>query len=90
MDLRKTVEMDFGGKKVSIETGWLAKQADGSVLVRSGGNAVLVTAVSSKQESNMGFFPLTVEFSEKMYSAGQIPGGYFKREGRPTSLTTLT
>jgi len=90
MDLRKTVEIEFGGKKISIETGWLAKQADGSVLVRSGGNAVLVTAVSSKQESSMPFFPLTVEFSEKMYSAGQIPGGYFKREGRPTSLTTLT
>ena len=90
MNLRKIVEMDFGGKSVSIETGWLAKQADGSVLVRSGGNAVLVTAVSSKQESDMGFFPLTVEFSEKMYSAGHIPGGYFKREGRPTSPTTLT
>jgi len=90
MDLRKTVEMEFGGKKVTIETGWLAKQADGSVLVRSGGNAVLVTAVSSKQESSMPFFPLMVEFSEKMYSAGQIPGGYFRREGRPTTLTTLT
>lgn len=89
MDLRKIVEFDFGGKKVSLETGWLAKQADGSVLVRSGGNAVLVTVVSSKQESNMGFFPLTVEFSEKMYASGKVPGGYFKREGRPTSLVTL-
>jgi polyribonucleotide nucleotidyltransferase len=87
--LRKIVEFDFNGKKVSLETGWLAKQADGSVLVRSGGNAVLVTAVSSKRESNMGFFPLTVEFSEKMYAAGKVPGGYFKREGRPTSFVTL-
>lgn len=87
--LRKTVEFDFDGKKVSLETGWLAKQADGAVLVRSGGNAVLVTAVSSTRESTMGFFPLTVEFSEKMYAAGRVPGGYFKREGRPTSFTTL-
>ena len=90
MSLRKIVDIDFGGKKISIETGWLAKQADGSVLVRSGSNAVLVTVVSSKQESNMGFFPLTVEFSEKMYASGKVPGGYFKREGRPTSFTTLT
>ncbi len=88
-EMRKIVEFDFGGKKVSLETGWLAKQADGSVLVRSGGNAVLVTMVSSKRASTMGFFPLTVEFSEKMYAAGRVPGGYFKREGRPTTLTTL-
>ncbi|MGH1469062.1 MAG: polyribonucleotide nucleotidyltransferase [Bdellovibrionales bacterium] len=87
--LRKTVEFDFNGKTVSLETGWLAKQADGAVLVRSGGNAVLVTAVSSTRESTMGFFPLTIEFSEKMYAAGRVPGGYFKREGRPTSFTTL-
>ncbi len=87
--LRKVVEFDFNGKKVSLETGWLAKQADGAVLVRSGGSAVLVTAVSSTRESTMGFFPLTIEFSEKMYAAGKVPGGYFKREGRPTSFTTL-
>lgn len=86
---RKIVEFDFNGKKVSLETGWLAKQADGSVLVRAGSNAVLVTAVSSTRESTMGFFPLTVEFQEKMYAAGKVPGGYFKREGRPTSFTTL-
>ena len=81
--LRKIVEFDFNGKKVSLETGWLAKQADGAVLVRSGGNAVLVTAVSSTRESTMGFFPLTIEFSEKMYAAGKVPVfGILKRGGR--------
>ncbi len=88
-DLRKIVDFNFNGKKVSLEAGWLAKQADGSVLVRAGGNAVLVTVVSSTKESTMDFFPLTVEFSEKMYASGRVPGGYFKREGRPTSFTTL-
>ncbi len=88
-DLKKIVEFNFNGKKVSLETGWLAKQAHGAVLVRAGSNAVLVTVVSSTKESTMDFFPLTVEFSEKMYASGRVPGGYFKREGRPTSFTTL-
>jgi polyribonucleotide nucleotidyltransferase len=85
-----TVSANVGGKTITIETGRLAKQADGSVLVTSGNNIVLVTAVSSKRESTLDFFPLTVEFQEKFYATGKIPGGYFKREGRPTNNATLT
>lgn len=88
--MKQVVTTDFGGKSISIETGRLAKQADGSVLVSSGNNMVLVTAVSSRRESDMDFFPLTVEYAEKFYATGKIPGGYFKREGRPTNLATLT
>ncbi len=79
----------FGDQTITFETGRLAKQADGSVLVTCGNNMVLVTAVSSRKESNMGFFPLTVEYQEKFYATGKIPGGYFKREGRPTELAIL-
>ncbi|MFC1483356.1 polyribonucleotide nucleotidyltransferase, partial [Candidatus Margulisiibacteriota bacterium] len=84
-------EIDFNGKKLSIETGHMAKQANGSVVVRSGNTTVLVTACMSK-EPRIGadFFPLTVEFQEKMYSAGKIPGGFFKREARPSDMATLT
>ncbi len=88
--MKKSVTTEVGGKKITIETGWLAKQADASVLVRCGDNVVLVTVVSSKRESTLDFFPLTVEFQEKFYATGKIPGGYFKREGRPTTLATLT
>lgn len=84
------VSATVGGKTITIETGRLAKQADGSVLVTSGNNMVLVTAVSSRKESTLDFFPLTVEYQEKFYSTGKIPGGYFKREGRPTNNATLT
>ncbi|MDX9731641.1 MAG: polyribonucleotide nucleotidyltransferase [Bdellovibrionales bacterium] len=86
----QTVTTTVGGKTITIETGRLAKQADGSVLVTSGNNMVLVTAVSSKKESTLDFFPLTVEYQEKFYATGKIPGGYFKREGRPTNNATLT
>ena len=85
-----TVSGRFGESTVTIETGRLAKQADGSVLVSAGNNMVLVTAVSSKEKSNADFFPLTVEYQEKFYATGRIPGGYFKREGRPTTNATLT
>ncbi len=88
--MKQTVTAEIGGKKISIETGWLAKQADGSVQVRCGDNIVLVTAVSSRKPSTLDFFPLTVEYQEKFYSTGKIPGGYFKREGRPTNNATLT
>ncbi len=67
----------------------MAKQADGSVVVSSGNNIVLVTAVSSRKESPLDFFPLTVEYQEKFYATGKIPGGYFKREGKPTTEATL-
>ncbi len=86
----QTVTATVGGKTITIETGRLAKQADGSALVSSGNNVVLVTAVSSKKESTLDFFPLTVEYQEKFYATGKIPGGYFKREGRPTNNATLT
>lgn len=86
----QTVTTTVGGKAITIETGRLAKQADGAVLVTSGNNMVLVTVVSSKKESTLDFFPLTVEYQEKFYATGKIPGGYFKREGRPTGNATLT
>ncbi|MCC7404173.1 MAG: polyribonucleotide nucleotidyltransferase [Bdellovibrionales bacterium] len=87
--MKQTVTFETNGKEIVLETGRLAKQADGSVLVTCGSNMVLVTAVSSKSESDADFFPLTVEYSEKFYAAGRIPGGYFKREGRPTNMATL-
>ncbi len=85
-----TVTGRFGEGEVTIETGRMAKQADGSVVVSSGNNMVLVTAVSSRKKSTLDFFPLTVEYQEKFYATGKIPGGYFKREGRPTTNATLT
>ena len=78
------------GKTITIETGGLARQADGSVLITCGEDRVLVTVVSLKTESDLDFFPLTVEYQEKFYSAGRIPGGYFRREGRPSYEATLT
>ncbi len=85
------VSCEMGGKKLSIETGKLAKQANGSVLVSYGDTRVLVT-VCAAQEPREGadFFPLTVEFAEKFYAAGKIPGSFHKREGRPTQEATLS
>src|SRR6267142_4242136 len=83
--------VSFGGKELTIETGKMAKQADGSVVVRYGDTMVLVTAVANKSErSGVDFLPLTVEYSEKTAAAGKIPGGYFKREGRPTEKEILS
>ena len=80
----------IGGKELSIETGKLAKQADGSVVVRYGDSMVLVTAVSAKTpRDGVDFLPLTCEFTEKTYGAGKIPGGYFKREGKPPEAEIL-
>jgi len=76
-------------KTITIETGTLAKQADGSVLVSCGEDRVLVAAVSLKKEADTDFFPLMVEYQEKFYSAGKIPGGFFRREGRPSYEATL-
>ncbi len=85
-----TVETLVGGKKLSIETGRMAKQADGSVFVQYEGVAVLVTATSKKKAIDGGdFLPLTVNYTEKAYAAGKIPGGFFKREGRPADRETL-
>ncbi len=86
-----TLIADVGGKELSIETGKVAKQASGSVVVRYGETTVLVTAVSSNEERNVGFLPLSVEYQEKIYAAGRIPGNYFRREiGRPSEKETLT
>lgn len=85
-----TVTTTIAGQQIKIETGRLAKQTDGSVLVSSGNNMVLVTAVSAKEaKPDQGFFPLTVEYMEKFYSIGKIPGGYFKREGKPSTESVL-
>ena len=85
------LEADVGGKTLSIQTGKVAKQASGSVVVKYGDSTVLVTAVSSHNERNVGFLPLSVEYQEKIYAAGRIPGNYFRREiGRPSEKETLT
>ncbi|MCL2760550.1 MAG: polyribonucleotide nucleotidyltransferase [Desulfuromonadales bacterium] len=85
------VELEFAGRTLSIETGKIAKQANGAVIVRSGDTIVLVTAVASKEiKDGQDFFPLTVNYQEKAYAAGKIPGGFFKREGRPADSETLT
>src|SRR5919108_3994076 len=88
---RATVTATVGGSEISFETGKLAKQADGAVLVRQGDTMVLATA-QGRTEAREGadFFPLTVDVEERMYAAGKIPGGFFKREGRPTEKAILT
>lgn len=85
------VSTEVGGKTLTIETGKLAKQADGSVVVTYGETMMLVTACSAKTpKANVDFFPLTVEFQEKFYSAGKIPGSFHRREGRPSQEATLS
>ncbi|MRR57418.1 MAG: polyribonucleotide nucleotidyltransferase [Deltaproteobacteria bacterium] len=87
---KHTVQAVIQGKTLSIETGWLAKQANGAVVVRSGDTVVLVTAVAAKNvREGQDFFPLTVNYQEKAYAGGKIPGGFFKREGRPSESETL-
>jgi polyribonucleotide nucleotidyltransferase len=83
--------INLGGRELTMETGRIAKQADGAVLVSQGETVVLVTAVSARQaKEGASFFPLTVDYREYGYAAGRIPGGYFKREGRPTEREILT
>jgi polyribonucleotide nucleotidyltransferase len=89
--MQKTVSMEVGGRTFSLETGRIAKQADGAVLVRYGDSVILVTAVGApKEDPNRDFLPLYVEYREKAYAAGKIPGGFFKREGRPHERETLS
>jgi len=88
--MKTTVTTSLAGRQITIETGRLAKQADGAVLVSCGNNMVLVTAVSSKNETSLDFFPLSVEYQEKFYAIGKIPGGYIKREGKPSTDSVLT
>jgi len=85
------VEVEIGGKTISLETGKLAKQANGAVLVRCGDTMVLVTAVAREEgREGQDFFPLTVDIEERMYAAGKIPGGFIKRESRPSEKAILT
>ncbi len=83
-------QIEFGGRTLSLETGVLANQADGAVLVRYGNTCLLCTVVSDKKDSeDVDFFPLTVNYIEKQYAAGKIPGGFFKREGRQSEREIL-
>src|ERR1700737_2451698 len=84
------VEIDWAGRKLTLETGKMARQADGAVLATYGETTVLATVVSAREpREGVDFLPLTVDYQEKFYAAGRIPGGYFKREGRPTEKETL-
>ncbi|MGY3230198.1 polyribonucleotide nucleotidyltransferase [Luteibacter sp. HA06] len=86
-----TKSFQYGSHEVTLETGEIARQASGAVMVSMGGTVVLVTVVAApKARDGQDFFPLTVDYMEKFYSAGRIPGGFFKREGRPTEKETLT
>ncbi len=87
----KTVTTELGGRTLTFETGKMAKQANGSVVVSTGDTKVLVTVVAEKGSKDLGFLPLTIEYQERMYAAGRIPGSYFRREiGRPSEKETLT
>ena len=84
-------EVEWGGRTLVLETGRIARQADGAVLVTYGETTVLCTAVAQKTpRAGIDFFPLTVNYQEKTFAAGKIPGGFFKREGRPAEKETLT
>src|SRR6516165_11297265 len=85
-----SVSRTIGGKVVSIETGRLAKQASGAVVVRVGDTMTLVATVAGPGREGLDFFPLTVDYREKVYAAGKFPGGFIKREGRPTTKEILT
>ena len=83
-------EIEWGGRPLIMETGKIARQADGAVMVTYGDTVVLATAVAQKApKPGVDFFPLTVNYQEKTYAAGKIPGGFFKREGRPSEKETL-
>jgi len=85
-----TRRFKYGKHEVTLETGQIARQSSGAVLARMGDTTVLVTVVASREPSNRDFFPLTVDYEERTYSAGRIPGGFFKREGRPSEKAILT
>ena len=88
--MEQIVQVECCGKTITIETGKIAKQASGAVMIKSGDTMVLVTAVAMKSaKEGQGFFPLTVNYQEKTFAASKIPGGFFKREGRPSEKETL-
>ena len=84
-----TYELEIGGRTLSVETGKLAQQAGGSAVLRYGDSVLLVTATTSKPREGIDFFPLTIDFEERMYGRGKIPGSFFRREGRPSSDAIL-
>ncbi|WP_102271414.1 polyribonucleotide nucleotidyltransferase [Cytobacillus massiliigabonensis] len=86
---KHTYSIDWAGRNLTVEIGQLAKQANGAVLVRYGDTAVLSTATASKEPKNLDFFPLTVNYEERLYAVGKIPGGFIKREGRPSEKAIL-
>ncbi|MFJ7992121.1 polyribonucleotide nucleotidyltransferase [Peribacillus frigoritolerans] len=86
---KHTYSFDWAGRNITVEIGQLAKQANGAVLVRYGETAVLSTATASKEPRNVDFFPLTVNYEERLYAVGKIPGGFIKREGRPSERAIL-
>ncbi|HEC02032.1 MAG TPA: polyribonucleotide nucleotidyltransferase, partial [Phycisphaerales bacterium] len=91
MDSICTVSREIGGRTLTLETGRVAKQAHGAVMVRYGETVVLVTAVTAPPRfEDIDFFPLSVEYREKQSAAGKFPGGFIKREGRPSTKETLT
>ena len=87
--MKKVFKLDFNGRKIVVETGELAKQTNGSVLIRYGDTAVLSVCVMGKTMVSQDFFPLQVLYQERLYSVGKIPGGFIKREGRPSDAATL-
>jgi len=89
--MAECVQIEIDGRQFSLEAGRVARQSNGAVWVRYGDTVVLVTAVASKQpREGIDFFPLTVDYQERAYAAGMIPGGFFKREGRPRDQETIT
>ncbi|MBL6661141.1 MAG: polyribonucleotide nucleotidyltransferase, partial [Crocinitomicaceae bacterium] len=90
MNIGITKTIDVGGKKISIETGKLAKQADGAVVLRMGDTMILATVVANKEaKEGVDFLPLTVDYKEKFAADGRIPGGFFRREARPSEREIL-
>lgn len=90
MSEKQVFKTTWGGRPLQIEVGQMAKQANGAVLVRYGDTVVLSAAVASKERKDTDFFPLTINYEEKMYAVGKVPGGFIKREGRPSTEATLT
>ena len=88
--MKHVVERQIGGTTLVIETGEIAKQASGSVMVRYGDTIVFSAVTMGDPPAHINFFPLTIDYREKTYAAGKIPGGFFKREGRPTTKEILT
>src|SRR3954466_2313869 len=86
---KKTFSIDWAGRPLTVEIGQLAKQANGSALIRYGDTVVLSTATASKEPKNLDFFPLTCNYEERLYAVGKIPGGFIKREGRPSEKAIL-